>query len=138
MNVSSDGILNTLRERPIQYGFWTIVNWRGMQINWPVGLADPQMDFMKEVVDPLTGARYTPRLVFQVQYPTPALGGSMCSSGGTAISTLSRLRTSHRSSISEARSTRISGTHYMTSSWWTSNTNSREGITTITAWRLSC
>ncbi|MEM2187464.1 MAG: hypothetical protein QXT37_10840, partial [Thermofilaceae archaeon] len=73
VNVSSDGTLNTLRERPIQYEFWTIVNWHGIQINWPVGLADPQMDFMKEVVDPLTGARYIPRLVFQVQYPTTSI-----------------------------------------------------------------
>jgi len=73
VNISSDGTLNTLRERPIQYEFWTIMNWRGIQINWPVGLADPQMDFMKEVVDPLTGARYIPRLVFQVQYPTTSI-----------------------------------------------------------------
>lgn len=63
VSVSSDGTLNTLAERPIQYENWTVVNWRGLKVNWPVGLSDPQMDFVK-------GEKYNTRLVFQVGFPT--------------------------------------------------------------------
>lgn len=73
VNVSRDGTLETLQERPIQYENWTIITWWGRQINWPVGLADPQMDFLKEIRHPLTGRSYIPRLVFQVRFPTTSV-----------------------------------------------------------------
>ncbi|MEM0376782.1 MAG: hypothetical protein QXI90_03295 [Thermofilum sp.] len=73
VNISSDGTLQTLRERPIQYEFWRVVNWHGIQIDWPASLADPQADFLKEFRDPLTGRVYVPRVVFQVQYPSTSV-----------------------------------------------------------------
>ncbi|MFZ8854738.1 MAG: hypothetical protein ACO2OQ_01070 [Thermofilaceae archaeon] len=66
VNVSLDGTLSTLAERPIQYENWTTVPWRGVQVDIPVGLADPQMDLVK-------GDKYNVRLVFQVKFPTTSI-----------------------------------------------------------------
>ena len=59
VNVTADGTLETLRERPIQYEEWRNVTWHGVEVPVPLGLSDPQMDFSP-----------TTRLVFQVGFPT--------------------------------------------------------------------
>uniref|UniRef100_A0A7C4F974 Uncharacterized protein n=1 Tax=Thermofilum pendens TaxID=2269 RepID=A0A7C4F974_THEPE len=64
--VSSDGTLRSLAERPIQYENWTVVDRHGLKVDWPVGLSDPQMDFVK-------GEKYNTRLVFQVSFPTTSI-----------------------------------------------------------------
>ena len=66
VNVTLDGTLSTLAERPIQYENWTTVLWHGVQVDIPVGLADPQMDLVK-------GDKYNARLVFQVKFPTTSI-----------------------------------------------------------------
>ena len=66
VNVSLDGTLNTLFERPIQYENWTTTLWNGIWVDAPVGLSDPQMDFVK-------GDKYNTRLVFQVKFPTTSI-----------------------------------------------------------------
>ena len=68
VNVSIDGTYNTLSERPIQYENWTTILWRPANIivDMPVGLSDPQMDFVK-------GDKYNTRLVFQVKFPTTGI-----------------------------------------------------------------
>ncbi|ABL78318.1 hypothetical protein [Thermofilum pendens] len=66
VNATLDGTLRTLVERPIQYENWTTVQWHGIWVNVPVGLSDPQMDFVK-------GAKYNTRLVFQVKFPTTSV-----------------------------------------------------------------
>jgi len=66
VNATIDGKRNTLREIPIQYENWTTVSWYGMSVDVPVGLSDPQMDFVR-------GDRFNTRLVFQVSYPTLSL-----------------------------------------------------------------
>ncbi|MEM3457745.1 hypothetical protein [Thermofilum sp.] len=62
VNVTLDGTTATLRERPIQYENWTTVVWHGEPVDYPVGLSDPQMDFVK-------GDKYNTKLVFQVKFP---------------------------------------------------------------------
>jgi len=66
VNVSSDGTKITLQLRPIQYENWTTVSWHGLQIRLPVGLSDPQMDFV-------AGTLFNTVLVFQVQFPTASI-----------------------------------------------------------------
>jgi len=66
VNVSSDGTKSTLQLRPIQYENWTTVGWHGLQIRLPVGLSDPQMDFVK-------GDNFNTVLVFQVQFPAKSI-----------------------------------------------------------------
>ncbi|UNQ72939.1 hypothetical protein [Infirmifilum sp. NZ] len=66
VNATLDGTRNTLREVPIQYENWTTVSWYGVNVDVPVGLADPQMDFVK-------GDRFNTRLVFQASYPSVTL-----------------------------------------------------------------
>jgi len=63
VNVTLDGTTATLKERPIQYENWTSVVWYGVPVDYPVGLSDPQMDFVK-------GDKYNTKLVFQVKFPT--------------------------------------------------------------------
>ncbi|WP_148684540.1 hypothetical protein [Thermofilum adornatum] len=63
VNVTLDGTTATLKERPIQYENWTTVVWHGVPVDYPVGLSDPQMDFVK-------GDKYNTKLVFQVKFPT--------------------------------------------------------------------
>ena len=66
VSITSDGSLQSLAERPIQYENWTVVDWHGLKVSWPVGLSDPQMDFVK-------GEKYNTRLVFQVSFPTTSI-----------------------------------------------------------------
>jgi hypothetical protein len=63
VNVTLDGTTATLSERPIQYENWTTVLWHDEPVDYPVGLSDPQMDFVK-------GDKYNTKLVFQVKFPT--------------------------------------------------------------------
>ncbi|GEM_PF-1389373 len=58
VNITEDGTLATLRERPIQYENWTVVLWHGVPVRVPLGLADPQTDFYGNDT-----------LVFQVKFP---------------------------------------------------------------------
>jgi hypothetical protein len=62
VNVTLDGTTGTLVERPVQYENWTTIVWHGVSVDYPVGLSDPQMDFVK-------GDRYNTKLVFQVKFP---------------------------------------------------------------------
>ena len=58
VNITTDGTLATLKERPIQYENWTVTLWHGVPVRIPLGLADPQMDFLGNDT-----------LVFQVKFP---------------------------------------------------------------------
>ncbi len=58
VNVTSDGTLETLKKRPVQYEEWRRVTWHGYKIWIPESLSDPQMDFSPKT-----------RLVFQVKFP---------------------------------------------------------------------
>lgn len=58
VNITEDGTLGTLKERPIQYENWTVVLWHGIPVRVPLGLADPQTDFYGNDT-----------LVFQVKFP---------------------------------------------------------------------
>ena len=66
VSITADGTLGTLAERPIQYENWTTTLWNGILVDVPVGLSDPQMDFVK-------GEKYNTRLVFQVTFPTTSI-----------------------------------------------------------------
>ena len=66
VNVSLDGNIGTLAEMPIQYENWTTTLWNGIWVDVPVGLSDPQMDFVK-------GVKYNTRLVFQVKFPRTSI-----------------------------------------------------------------
>ncbi|WP_460024787.1 hypothetical protein [Infirmifilum sp. SLHALR2] len=82
VNVSSDGKKGTLQLRPIQYENWTAVSWHNLQIRLPVGLSDPQMDFV-------AGTLFNTTLVFQVQFSARniikqiSLNSTCCCGGAT-------------------------------------------------------
>jgi len=67
VNVSRDGTLATLRERPLQYENWTLRTWHDRQVWIPYGLPDPTTDIRPYVI--IDGNYYTIRFVFQVPFP---------------------------------------------------------------------
>ncbi|AKG38776.1 hypothetical protein MA03_05135 [Infirmifilum uzonense] len=68
VNTTLRGTNDVLNERPIQYENWTTTIWRlaNIPVNLPVGLSDPQMDFVR-------GDKYNTRLVFQVKFPSTSI-----------------------------------------------------------------
>ena len=68
VNVSYDGTLDTLEERPVQYENWTLRHWHDRDVWIPYGLPDPTIDIRPFVVTP-TGEVFAIRFVFQVPFP---------------------------------------------------------------------
>ncbi|RLE60791.1 MAG: hypothetical protein DRJ35_02280 [Thermoprotei archaeon] len=66
INISKDGTLQTLSERPFQVENWTRITWNGENIWIPYGLPDPTIDIVPYIV--MGGKYYNMRFVFQVPF----------------------------------------------------------------------
>jgi len=67
VNISYDGTINTLRERPLQVENWTRVRWYDRDLWIPYGMPDPTIDIRPYIQ--LGDKYFATRFVFQVPFP---------------------------------------------------------------------
>jgi len=67
VNISYDGTIDTLRERPLQVENWTKIFWYDREVWVPYGMPDPTIDIRPYIQ--LGNKYFATRFVFQVPFP---------------------------------------------------------------------